>query len=135
MPCRLASRIATGKDSGAKAVGDKWRGFDLVFTTDDGNWLHPRNVDRKYYGILAAAEQDRLRQATDGDAPLPRITMHGLARSCATLLLLHNVNPKVVSERLGHASIGITLDTYSHVLPTMQKQAADAIGAALFGVA
>jgi len=45
------------------------------------------------------------------------------------------VNPKIVSERLGHANIGITLDTYSHVLPTMQKQAADAIGAALFGTA
>ena len=50
----------------------------------------------------------------------------------ATLLLLHNVNPKIVSERLGHANIDTTLDTYSHILPTMQRQAADAIGAALF---
>lgn len=105
-----------------KACGDTWRDYDLVFTTDDGNWIHPRNVDREYSRILSKTD-------------LPRITLHGLRHTCATLLLLHNVNPKVVSERLGHASIGITLDTYSHVLPTMQKQAADAIGAALFGVA
>jgi integrase len=52
---------------------------------------------------------------------------HDLRHTCATLLLTKNVNPKVVSEMLGHASIAITLDTYSHVLPNMQNEAAKAM--------
>jgi integrase len=55
---------------------------------------------------------------------LPQIRFHDLRDTCATLLLTKNVNPKVVSEMLGHASIAITLDTYSHVLPNMQESAA-----------
>jgi len=117
-----------------RAWTDERRAGDLVFTTADGNWLSPRNVDREYFALLARIEQKRQEERPD-DAALPRITLHGLRHTCATLLLLHNVNPKVVSERLGHASISITLDTYSHVLPSMQRDAADAIGAALFGVA
>ncbi|MGI8857114.1 MAG: tyrosine-type recombinase/integrase [Thermomicrobiales bacterium] len=117
-----------------RAWTDERRGHDLVFTTADGKWLHPRNVDREYFALLARIEKQRQADRPD-DAALPRITLHGLRHTCATLLLLHNVNPKVVSERLGHASISITLDTYSHVLPSMQRDAADAIGAALFGVA
>jgi integrase len=51
---------------------------------------------------------------------------------CATLLLAENENPKVVSERLGHSRINITLDTYSHVLPSMQKAASDKLERLLF---
>jgi integrase len=51
--------------------------------------------------------------------------------TCATLLLTRNVNPKIVSEMLGHATIAITLDTYSHVLPNMRDQAAAAMEEAL----
>jgi integrase len=58
---------------------------------------------------------------------LPQIRFHDLRHTCATLLLTKNVNPKVVSEMLGHATIAITLDTYSHVLPNMQSEAAQAI--------
>jgi integrase len=58
-------------------------------------------------------------------AGLPRIRFHDLRHTCATLLLLADENVKVISERLGHASIQLTLDTYSHVLPTMQQRAAD----------
>jgi len=57
-------------------------------------------------------------------ADLPRIRFHDLRHTAATLLLLAGENPKVVSERLGHASIEVMLNTYSHVLPTMQKAAA-----------
>ena len=60
-------------------------------------------------------------------AELPHIRFHDLRHTCATLLLTKNVNPKVVSEMLGHASIAITLDTYSHVLPNMQESAAAAM--------
>lgn len=51
----------------------------------------------------------------------------------ATLLFLQGVNPKVVSERLGHSSVKITLDVYSHLLPSMQKETAEQLGRALYG--
>jgi integrase len=57
--------------------------------------------------------------------------LHDLRHTAATLLLSKNVNPKVVSEMLGHATIALTLDTYSHVLPTMQESAAIAMEDAL----
>jgi integrase len=55
--------------------------------------------------------------------------LHDLRHTHATQLLKAGVHPKVVSERLGHASIGITLDTYSHVMPGMQEEAAEKIDA------
>ena len=64
-------------------------------------------------------------------AGLPTIRFHDLLHTCATLLLSRNVNPKIVSEMLGHATIAITLDTYSHVLPNMQDRAARALQDAL----
>ena len=57
------------------------------------------------------------------EAELPQIRLYDLRHSCATLLLMADENPKVVSERLGHSTVVLTLDTYSHVLPTMQQQA------------
>jgi integrase len=59
--------------------------------------------------------------------------LRDLRHTHATQLLKAGVNPKVVSERLGHASIGITLDTYSHVIPGMQEEAAKKIDAGLRG--
>ena len=65
-------------------------------------------------------------------AKLPEKTrFHDLRHTCATLLLTKNVNPKVVSEMLGHSSFSITLDTYSHVLPNMQDSAPRALEEAL----
>jgi integrase len=58
-------------------------------------------------------------------AGLPSIRVYDLRHTAATLLLLADTNPKIVSERLGHSTIALTLDTYSHVLPTMQARAAD----------
>jgi integrase len=55
---------------------------------------------------------------------VPRIRVHDLRHTAATLLLLQGVHPKVVQERLGHATIAIALDTYSHVLPSLQREAA-----------
>jgi integrase len=62
---------------------------------------------------------------------LPPMRFHDLRHTCATLLLSRNVNPKIVSEMLGHSCIGITLDTYSHVLPNMQQSAVRALEEAL----
>ena len=63
------------------------------------------------------------------------IRLYDLRHTCATLLLVADENPKVVSERLGHASIVLTLDTYSHVLPSMQKAATDKLAGMLFQTA
>lgn len=64
-------------------------------------------------------------------AELPLLRVHDLRHTAPTLMLLAGVNVKVVSERLGHATIAITLQTYSHVLPTMQKSAAEALDSLL----
>jgi integrase len=64
-------------------------------------------------------------------AGLPSVGLYTLRHTCATLLPLADQPAKVVSERLGHSSITLTLDTYSHVLPTMQKRAAGVMGATL----
>ena len=64
---------------------------------------------------------------------LPDVRFHDLRHTCATLLLIAKVNPKVVSEMLGHASVAITLDIYSHVIPDMQQDAAAIIAMLLDG--
>ena len=68
-------------------------------------------------------------------AGLPDIRFHDLRHTSATLLLAAGVHPKVVQERLGHSQIGITLDTYSHVVPTMQLEAATKLDAMMRPVA
>ena len=60
---------------------------------------------------------------------VPRVSLHGLRHTWASLALQAGVNPKVVSERLGHASVAFTLDRYSHVMPGMQEDAAAAVAA------
>ena len=64
---------------------------------------------------------------------LPRIRFHDLRHTHATLGLAAGIHPKVMSERLGHSSISITLDTYSHAVPALQKDAADRIAALVYG--
>lgn len=96
-------------------AGDKWQENGLVFCTGKGTLINPTNLRRRSLAPL-------LQQAG-----LPAITFHQLRHTAATILLLKNVNPKVVSEMLGHATIAITLDTYSHVLPNMQHSAVAAM--------
>jgi len=59
------------------------------------------------------------------------ITFHGLRHVHASLLLREGVHPKIVSERLGHSGVGLTLDTYSHLMPTMQREAANQLNTSL----
>ena len=63
---------------------------------------------------------------------MPLIRFHDLRHTCASLLLKAGVHPKVVQEMLGHASISITLDLYSHIAPGMQEEAAAQLGALVF---
>ena len=61
----------------------------------------------------------------EGECGLPIIRFHDLSHTHATYMLLHDIPAKIVSERLGHSNISITLDTYTHILPSMQRSAAE----------
>ena len=109
-------RLAAG---GLWGRGSRWP--DLVFTSVVGGPIDARNLAQRSFNRLLKR------------ADLPIIRFHDLRHTAATLMLLQGVNVKVVSERLGHASVSITLDRYAHVLPSMQRDAAQVIGKALFG--
>lgn len=100
----------------------------LVLPADDGGVRHPERFSRAFNGRCA-----RARKALGEKHAPPAIRLHDLRHTHATALLLAGVHPKVVQERLGHATISITLDTYSHVVPTMQKAAADSFATAVYG--
>lgn len=103
-------------------LGESWQDYDLVFPSEIGTALDMKNLrDRHFKKIIEKAD-------------LPKIRLYDLRHTTATLLLSAGENPKVVSERLGHASIVLTLDTYSHVLPTMQKQATEKLEKLMFGI-
>jgi integrase len=102
------------------AWGEAWTDSGKVFTREDGMPLHPQS--------LSDAFGRRSKRAK-----LPAIRFHDLRHTHATLLLAAGVHPKVVQERFGHASISITLDLYSHVAPGMQEDAAEKLGALVFG--
>jgi integrase len=94
-------------------LGSEYQNYELVFASEIGTPLQKKNIrDRHFKQLLKKAN-------------LPDIRLYDLRHTMATLLLCEGVNPKIVSERLGHASIVLTLDTYSHVLPTMQEDATD----------
>jgi len=90
-----------------------------VFAGRNGGLINPSNLRQRSFKPL-------LRRAG-----LPQITFHDLRHTCASLLFQKNVHPKFVQELLGHASVAITLDTYSHMLPGMGSEAADAMAVAL----
>lgn len=114
LPAPLLSRLAAHKRGQAESrlkAGASWQAHGLVFCSEEGTPHSIPNLTYRYFRpILEKAE-------------LPRIRLYDLRHSCATLLLIAEENPKVVSERLGHSTIVLTLDTYSHVLPTMQQRA------------
>jgi integrase len=91
------------------SAGVAWTETGYVFTMDDGRALHPQSVSRAFDRAIAAAR-------------LPRIRLHDLRHTHASLALAAGINPKVVSERLGHATVSITLDTYSHAIPALQEE-------------
>ena len=92
-------------------LGQGYHDLDLVFAQKNGNPIQPSEMARNFRKLI---------ESTD----LPYIRFHDLRHTHATLLLQQGVHPKIVSERLGHSTIGITMDTYTHVLPNMQKEAA-----------
>ncbi|MBU1249755.1 MAG: site-specific integrase [Actinobacteria bacterium] len=90
-----------------------------VFADLDGAMLDPKNVTARWSTRIARARR------APALADLPHVTIKGLRHTHATLLLELGVHPKVVQERLGHSNISTTMNIYSHVTPTMQRDAVD----------
>ena len=107
---QLEQRMASGR-----------RGDDgFVFARPDGSPVHPDLISQTFQRFMVQID-------------LPKIRLHDLRHTHATILLQQNVHPKVVSERLGHSSIAFTMTVYQHVMPGMQAEAAATFGAAVFG--
>ncbi len=95
-------------------AGDAWKDHDLVFSTRRGGFLDPTYLLERFQKLL-------------DEASLPHMRFHELRHSAATMLLSMGINAKVVQELLGHSTISMTLGTYSHVLPGMQRDAMDGL--------
>jgi integrase len=105
-------RQARSQERRRRLASEFWQDLDLIV---DGGLGGPINPD-----TFSSAWRRLVKKHG-----FPHVRFHDLRHAHATLMLLKGVHPKIVSERLGHASIGITLDTYSHVLPSMQAEAAE----------
>jgi integrase len=101
-------------------LGSNWQDFDLIFPSQVGTPLTMGRITRVFQRIKTDAEITK------------NLRLYDLRHSTASFLLQANVNPKVVSERLGHSTITLTLDVYSHVLPTMQEQATEHLEEMIF---
>lgn len=101
------------------AWGPAYDDGGYVFCREDGRPLHPDAVSKWFTAAVEGVD-------------VPRITLHGMRHTWASLALQAGVNPKVVSERLGHATVGFTLDVYSHVMPGLQEDAAAKVAALVF---
>jgi integrase len=101
-------------------AGPLWQESDLVFTSSVGTPLDSRNVTRRFQAALERAG-------------MPRLRFHDLRHTAASLMLAHGVPARVVMETLGHSQISLTMNTYSHVVPALQRDAADRMEAVLSG--
>ncbi|HKR02869.1 MAG TPA: site-specific integrase [Pyrinomonadaceae bacterium] len=124
LPASLVRSLAEHKRHQAEQrlkAGPAYQNLDLVFASATGTPLIRLDITRRHFKPI-------LKRAGLTES----FRLYDLRHSCATLLLAANEHPKVVSERLGHASVTLTLDTYSHVLPTMQQAASDKLENMLF---
>ena len=102
-------------------IGSDWQDYGLAFSSIKGTPIEPRRADTEFKHILTTAE-------------LPdTIRLHDSRHFAATTLLAQGVHPRTVMEILGHSEIGLTMNTYSHVVPDLMRQAADKIDAAIGG--
>ncbi len=93
-------------------AGPAWQNRDFVFCTEDGKHFWPLSIRRRFYRLLKKAQ-------------LPRMRIHDLRHNAASLLASAGVSPKVVQEMLGHSGIEMTMNVYTHTLPSMQKEAVE----------
>jgi integrase len=122
--CAQLEQVVGGADQGPLRLGvarGRWTGSSATPSyAVSPPARHPSNVSQRFERLVKAAG-------------VPRIPLHGLRHTHATLALRAGVHPKVVSERLGHSDIGVTLDTYSHAVPALQEAAAEQVAALVFG--
>lgn len=103
-------------------VGPAWESdVDLVVRDELGGRVHPDSFSWQFGRIVRSLD-------------VPRIRLHDLRHTYATLALKAGIHPKVVSERLGHATVGVTLDLYSHVVPSIARDAANLVASQIFDV-
>ncbi|MDM5187851.1 site-specific integrase [Bacillus sp. DX4.1] len=115
IPMKLIEELETHKQTiirEKKVYQRDYKDHDLVVCARKGNPMIPRNCRKEFYNLTEKLG-------------LPKIRFHDLRHTHATMLIQQNVNVKLISERLGHTDIQTTLNTYSHVLPTMQRSVAD----------
>ncbi len=99
----------------------------VALGTVQGDLRHPERFSRTFQYRVTAARKSL------GDDALSPLRLHDLRHTHATLLLRAGVHPKIVSERLGHATVSITLEVYSHAIPTLQREAAGKLAALVYG--
>jgi integrase len=102
-------------------LGEAWTDLDLVIDLGDGHPIPPDSISRDFYRLTRRLG-------------IPRVRLHDLRHYFATALLAAGVHPKVTSESLGHSSVSFTMDTYQHLMPSMQETATRAIEDALGSV-
>jgi integrase len=110
-----AHHAAQAKQKGM--LGEGYGQFDLVLAREDGSIWKPESFTALYFSFVRRIGL--------------KVRFHDLRHTHASQLLRAGISAKVVSERLGHSTVGITLDVYSHVLPGMQEEAANKVEAAL----
>ena len=91
-------------------MAEEWTDSGLVFPSEVGIPMHPRNLERVWYMLLKKSE-------------LPRIRMRDLRHTYASMAISRGVDPKVLADRLGHSRANFTLDTYSHVYEAQSESA------------
>lgn len=101
-------------------LGENYKNNDLVFCNKDGSMINPSTFSHIFSDFLKKNN-------------LPQIRLHDLRHTNATLMLKSNISPKVAGNRLGHSTVTITLDLYSHVLTDMDKEAAQKIDNIIYG--
>ncbi len=108
---RALARHAERQEEERAAWGDGWNAAGLVFPSEAGTPIEPRNLVRHFKTLLQRAD-------------LPNIRFHDLRHGCATVLISQGVHPRIVMEIMGHSQISVTMNTYGHVLPETQREAA-----------
>jgi integrase len=115
MPATIVRALQAHREGQAaekKLAGKDWEDSGLVFTGPEGRPLDGSAISKQFHRLLT-------------DAGLPKRRFHDLRHSCATLLLVQGVSPRVVMDVLGHSQIGLTMNTYAHVIPELRREAAD----------
>ncbi len=115
MPATIANGLREHRDrqnAEKKRGGERWNDSGFVFTGPEGRPLDGSAISKQFHRVLERAG-------------LPQRRFHDLRHSCATLLLVQGVSPRVVMDVLGHFQIGLTMNTYSHVIPELRREAAD----------